>query len=268
MATSIIHPSELAYAMVFARAETLIGWGSDPFLPAGPGDGEPADWLAAGEARLVAAGRLTGRPEAGLNFTDDHTAAMLALVNPGLVLLAQRRAGDGVQTQTIHAGEGAIVGLVRQSDGLFEMETYEDLTAAAAASAAFLGADAGPLAERVRIETDAAKLDEVKRLAGSGQTGAAEAGLRALGAGEAAARSAVAAMAAPAAAGVLSLLYTRANAVEEAEALALLTNAAGETWVVVTPEGPEGPVILERASVAALAARVGVDVAVRLMPAA
>lgn len=268
MATSIIHPSELAYAMAFARAEALIGWGSDPFVPDGPGDGAPLDWLPGGEARLVAAGRLTGTPEEGLNFTDDFTSEVLALIDPGLVLLAQRRAGEGVQTMTVHVGAQALVGLVQLADGQFDMETYADLDAAAAAGAAFAGADLQPLRDRDRLETDQGALGEVRTLARSGQADAAVRALMDLGLDAAAARSAAAAIGDPAAAGVLSVLYCQGNEVEAADAVSILTNAAGETWVVVSPEGEDGPAILERASVAAIVARVTVDVAVRLMPAA
>lgn len=260
----MIHPSEFAYAFAYARAESVIGWGAGPFQPAGPRDADRAEWFRGGVERLTAAGRLVGTPGAGMTFTDEMTSAVLALVDPGIVLMAQRKAGDGVRTQTVHARGGDFIGLTRTAGGDFDMERYADLTAAAVASAAFVGASPAPLGTDTRIETDQETLAELKQLVGAGGTDRLAAALERLGAPGPEARSAGLALASPAAAGVLSVLYCRSNAVEDAEAFSVMTNAADETWVLFAPAGPAGPVFLERSSAAALAARVAVGIAARL----
>lgn len=263
-----LHPSEFAYAFAYARVTEVIGWGSEPFRPAEARDGVADDWLSQGEQRLLAAGRLVGTTDTGLNFEDDMTSAILALVDPGLVLLAQRRAGDGVRTLTVHVRDDDLVGLTRRPDGMFEMDRYATLTAAAVACAVFVGADAGPLSSEARIESDAETLRGLNRLARSGQIAAAEAGLVALGASGADAASAGRAFAAPAAAGVLSVLYCQGNAIRDAETFSVMTTPDDQTWLLFPPADPNGPMILERSSAPALAARISVGVVARLRPAA
>jgi hypothetical protein len=264
--TSIeLHPSELGYAFSYARTEGIIGWGTKPFLPPDDAGGDPGDWFRGGEARLVAAGRLVGTPEAGLNFTDEMTQAILALVNPGVVLLAQRKTGDGVRTMTVHATDDDFVGLTRRADGMFELTRYDGMTAAAGACAAYVGASLERLKAEARIEADQATLSRLKKVAGLGDTDAVVVALVGLGASEADATSAAAALAAPAAAGVVSVLYCANNAVLETETFSVLTNAEDQTWVVFAPASPTGPVILERSSTAALTARIAVGVAARLV---
>jgi hypothetical protein len=136
-----VHPSEFAYAFAFARAEAVIGWGRDPFQP----EGAEGDWLEGGERRLAAAGRLVGTPEAGLNFTEEMSSAILALVDPDLVLLAQRKADDGMKTLTVHVAGTDLIGLTRDADGMFDLTRYADLVAAAGACAGFVGASDRPL---------------------------------------------------------------------------------------------------------------------------
>ena len=140
MSTIEIHPSELAYAFSYARTTNILGWGQDPFLPSGEKDGDPKNWLSDGEARLLEAQRLTGDPETGLNFTDEITSAIMALIDPTLVLQAERKEGDGLRRFTVHAKGGDYFGMSRRSDGTFSMTRYADLTAAAAACASFVGA--------------------------------------------------------------------------------------------------------------------------------
>lgn len=264
MASIDLHPSELAYAFSYAKVTNIIGWGMDPFLPSMPEDGNPADWLSAGEARMVAAGRLTGSPDAGLNFTDAMTQAILSLVDPGIVLTAQRKAAGGIQTLTVHASGDRFIGLTRRTDGHFEMTRYAELTAAAAACASFVGAALASPATQAQIEIDASALAEVKRLVKEDRTAEAAAVLVRCGATQADAASAALALDAPSAAGVVSVLYCRANVVEDAEAFSIVTSAQGESWNVFSPVGPDGPSFIERTSVARLAARISVGIAARL----
>lgn len=259
-----VHPSELAYAFSYARAEAIIGWGSAPFLPARPEDGDPADWLAAGETRMLAAGRLVGSSETGLNFTEAMTQAILVLVDPGIVLVAQRKAGDGLRTLTVHLRDGAAVGLTRQTDGQFALTRYDGLTAAAVACAAFVGATLAPADSRARIETDQATLSALNRDADAGDDDKAVAALMALGAAEPDARSAALVLAAPIAAGVVSVLYCAGNVVADAQTFSVMTNAQDHTWVVFPPASLDGPMVMERSSLSALAARVTVGMAARM----
>lgn len=259
-----VHPSEFAYAFSYAKTSDVIGWGLAPFLPS-PDEGTALnDWYREGEDRMVAAGRLVGTRQDGLNFTDDMTSAILALVNPGLVFLSQRKAGDGVRTLSVHAKGSTFIGLTRRPDGMFEMTRYADMIAAAGACAAFVGASLTALATEARIEADKDTLSGLKRLIGAGEADKATAKLEALGAAGADARSAILAMASPAAAGVVSVLYCRNNVVEDAETFSVMTNAQDATWIVFAPASPDGPVILERSSVAELTARVSVGVVARL----
>lgn len=264
MTAIALHPSELAYALSYARAASVIGWGTAPFLPSGPADGDPATWLSRGEARMVDAGRLIGTSASGLNFTPGMTAAILALVDPRLVLLAQRKAGDGLRTMTVHVAGGDMIGLTRGSDGMFGLTRYADLTAAAAACAAFVGATPRPSGPIVRIEADQPTLSALNRMADAGAADAVVGKLVARGASPEDAASAARALGAPHAGGVLSVLYCRNAAVEDAETFSVATDADGRTWIVFPPAGPDGPMVLETSSVAALAARIAVGVAARL----
>ncbi len=262
MAPTDLHPSELGYAFSYAKADGIIGWGAEPFAPDGPGTA--ADWFEDGARRLVAAGRLTGAPGAGMNFTDDFTGAVLALVSPGLVLLAQRRTGEGVRTQTVHVRGADLAGLVRQKDGQFDLSRYADLTSAVGASVAFAGASVAPSAGEAQLLMEPETTAELKRLIGGGLAGEAEELLVGEGAARADAASAVLALSSPAGAGVLSVLYVENERIADSDTFSVLTSARGETWVLFSPAGPEGPSILERSSAAALTARVAVGVAARL----
>jgi hypothetical protein len=254
-----VHPSEFAYAFAFARAEAVIGWGRDPFQPEGPED----DWLEGGERRLTAAGRLVGNPESGLNFTEEMSSAILTLVNPGLVLLAQRKVGDGVKTMTVHIAGEDLVGLTRDADGMFDLTRYADLVAAAGACGGFVGASDVPLDREARIETDKDGLAEVRHLARDGKIAEAVRALAVLGAESADAHSAAISLAHPAAAGVVSALYCGNNGVDDVETFSVMTNAQDQTWIVFPPASLEGPMILERSSAAALTARIALGVAAR-----
>ncbi|MEM7089360.1 MAG: hypothetical protein AAF496_07265, partial [Pseudomonadota bacterium] len=152
MSSNLMHPSELAYAFSFTRTQRINGWDEDSFLPAGDAGTDPVTWLTEGETRLREAGRLVDGSEAGLNFTEQTSAAVLALVDPSLVMLAERKEGEGVRKLTIHGAGTDFVGLSMREDGLFDMTQYADLTAAAGACSAFLGAALAPLDRDVRIE--------------------------------------------------------------------------------------------------------------------
>lgn len=257
-----LHPSELGYAFSYSKTAEVIGWGGAPFLPA-EGD-DPARWYADGEARLLAAGRLVGTVEDGLNFTDAMARAVLALANPAVVLLAQRKAGEGMRTLTVHAAGSDLVALTRRSDGMFELTPHADLTAAAGACAGFVGAALAPPETETRIEADQRVVSRLVRLAGEGETRKVLAALVRLGATEAEAASALAALARPAAAGIVAVLYCAGNRVRDAETYSVLTTAEDRTWVVFPPAGLDGPMVLERSSAAALSARIAVAVAARL----
>ncbi|MEO1599978.1 MAG: hypothetical protein AAFU49_05800 [Pseudomonadota bacterium] len=261
MAAIELHPSELAYAFAYMRTEEVIGWGMEPFLP--PEEADASGWLAEGEARLLAAGRLSGVPEDGLAMEEALVTAFLALADPGIVLMGQRREGEGVQTLTVHARGEAFIGLALNRDGMVEMTRYEDLTAGAGACASFTGVALAPLEDETRIEAKQAVLARLRDLAAAGEAEKVVAALMRLGAEDGAARSAHAALSDPAMAGVLSVLYCAKNTVEDAETFSVLTTAAEESWVLFAPADLEGPMILERSSVAALTARVAVRVASR-----
>ena len=263
-----MHPSELAYAFSYSKTVDVVGWGRDPFLPTAEADGDPKDWYPEGEARLSAAGRLTGTPDKGANFTDEVTSAVLALADPVLVLLAERKEGDGLRRLTVHVAKDTILGMTRSSDGMFELTRYADLTAAAAACVGFMGAAHTPIQAGTRIDTNQEALTEVHQLATTGQTDAATSNLVKLGAIEEDAASIVRAMAEPTASGVLSVLYCADNIACSAEPFSVMTNADNETWILFPPASLQGPMVLERSSVSALTARVLVGVAARLQIAA
>jgi hypothetical protein len=267
MTTIRMHPSELAYALSYARTDAVIGWGSAQFLPEGPDDGDPTTWIGRGEALLIAEGRLTGTPDQGLNFTAGMTRIILTLVDPGLVLMAQRKSGGGVRVQTVHVAGDDFIGMTRLADGRFELTRYADLTAAAGACAGFAGAALSPPDRETRIETDHETMSGLSDLARAGDDGRLVAALTGLGAGGAEARSAALALRAPAAKGALSLLWCRGGVIHDAESFSVLTTADDRTWLIFAPGGETGPQIMERGSAAALAARVAVGIAARLVPA-
>jgi hypothetical protein len=261
MASIALHPSELACAFAFGRVTEIVGWGAEPFQPQGEATG---DWLAQGQERLVAAGRMTAKPGGGTTLTDAMTAAVMALIDPGMVLLAQARVGEGMKRMTVHVLGADLVGLIHRQDGLFEMSRYADLTVAAVACARFAGATLEPVERPVRVDTSQKTLAEARRLARAGKLADAAPLLAGRGATTPDARAALQVLAAPAASGVVSVLYCRDGAVVAADTQSVLTGAAGDSWVVVPVGGPDGPAIVERSSVAALAARVAVGVAARM----
>lgn len=263
MASIELHACELAYAFSYAKTEEIIGWGSAPFLPA-EGD-DPASWYTQGEQRLRDAGRLVGTPQEGLNFNGAITADILALVNPSIVLMAERKDGDALRRMTVFAATDTFVGMTRRANGMFELTHYADLTAAAGACAGFVGASFDALTSEARVETTHKILSTLRKSADARPADVANA-LGKLGLSEQDAQSALHALSAPSAAGVLSVLYCASNTVQDVEAITVMTNAQDHTWLVFAPGSLEGLMILERSSVAALTARVAVGVAARLSP--
>lgn len=263
MAALEMHPSEFAYAFAYAKTEEIIGWGSAPFSPP-PDDGSStSDWLTAGEARLVAAGRLVDAPNKGLSFAEAITADILALVDPSLVLMAERKDGDLVKRLTVHVAGSELVGLTRRPDGMFELTRYSEITAAAGACAGFLGASFDRLDAEARIDTD---LKTLTTLYKSSKTKADESAkaLVLLGLTEKEAASAISAFREPATAGVLSTLYCAGNKVRDADPITVMTTPQDETWIMFQPASIAGPMILERSSVGALTARITVGITARL----
>ncbi|WP_299730442.1 hypothetical protein [uncultured Tateyamaria sp.] len=256
-----IHPSELAYAFAYAKIQSVIGWGDAPFLP--EDEAALAGWGAEGEERLRAAGHLIGEPETGLNFTDEMTSAIMALINPSIVVLAERKAGDQAQCLSVHVAGAELIGLVRRPDGMFEMTRYTDFTAAAGACAGFVGATLDRLEHEARIETDHKTLATLHGAAGNRPKDVIAA-LVGLGLSEVDAASATRTFAEPAAAGVLSVSYCAGNVVQDVEPITAMTSADGETWIIFPPASMEGPMVLERSSVGALTARVAVTTAARV----
>lgn len=254
-----LHPSELAYAFANAKVDSIIGWGDTPFLPE---DGDVSEWATEGEDRLRAAGRLVGEPETGLNFVPAITAAILALVNPTLVLLSERRSGNRVQRLSVHAAGIHFVGLIQRGDGMFEMTSYSDLMAAAGACAGFVGATLEPLRGEARVETTQKVLSTLHGSAGA-RPDDVVGGMVRLGLSKADAESAARAFSDPASAGMLSVLYCANNAVQDADPISVMTNADQQTWTIFPPASLNGPMVLERSSVAALTARVTVSTAAR-----
>lgn len=268
MTTIKMHPSELAYAFSYSETVDIVGWGRDPFLPTTQADGDPKNWYADGAARSLASGHLVESADDGVNFTDEVTAAVLAIVDPSLVLLVERKAGEGLRRLTVHLSNDAIVGMTRDADGLFELVRYADLTAAVVACVGFVGASLTPTQARGRIDTTQKALSEVHQLASAGEMEPASASLLALGASAEDASSITQAMANPAASGVVSVLYCSDNVAQLAEPFSVMTNEAGDTWIIFPPASLEGPMVLEQSSVPALAGRILVGVAARAKAAA
>ena len=259
MSSIEIHPSELAYAFAYAKVDSIIGWGDTPFLPE---DGDVSEWGTEGEERLRAAGRLVGDPETGLNFIPAITAAILTLVNPTLVLLSERRSGGRVQRLSVHAAGMYFVGLIQRSDGMFELTSYSDLMAAAGACAGFVGATLEPLRSEARVETTQKVLSTFHGAAGA-RPDDVIGGMVRLGLSKTEAESAARAFSDPESAGMLSVLYCAGNAVQDADPISVMTNAEKQTWTIFPPASLDGPMVLERSSVAALTARVAVSTAAR-----
>lgn len=261
----ILHPAELSYVFSYMKVGHVVGWGAEPF--AAPEEERARDaWYAEGRDRLLAAKRLVPGKQPGRHrFSDEMLRIATALSDPQLVLLAQLKQGDGVRTLTQHLAGADVVELARTGEETFEATLQPSFAAAAGAAAAFAGAAPAPIDDEARIEANHKVFARLDQLADAGEVDKVVAALVQLGATEPEAKSAVLAFARPARSGVVSVLYCAANAIQDAETFSLLTNAAGHTWIVFPPADADGPVVLERSSVGALAARILVTVSARMM---
>lgn len=267
MSAITFHPSELAYAFTFSRTQEVIGWGPAPFQAP---QGTPlADWYGEGAKRLVAAGHMVPNEAKGADLTVPVTSAILALANPSLVLLAERKEGEnGLRRLTVHVGDDGTWGMTRTPEGDFEMVLYADLTAAAVAAAGFLGAALSPAEAGARFEAPQETFQDIHRHAKAGDSAAATSQLAALGASAEEAAAVIDAMTSPQASGILSALYCADNVARTAEAYSVMTNSAGQTWVLFPPASLRSPMVLEHSSVPALAGRININVVARIQSAA
>lgn len=259
-----LHPSELAYALSFSKTDQLVGWAQTAFLPA---DADRQAWYADGEKRMAETGHLV-ESDKGHTFSGPVTQAVLALIAPTLVLLAERREGDGLRRMTVHVSGETFLAMTHNSDGFFDLSFLADVTAATAACSAFVGAARSPVRAGPRIDTD---MDTIKQIGGqarAGQTDDATSGLIDLGAGPSEAASVVQALSAPIASGMLTVLYCADNEAKTAEPFSVMTNAEEETWILFAPGNPNGPAVVEQSSIPALAARLSVGIAARMQVAA
>lgn len=260
-----LHPAELAYVFSYMKVGTVIGWGPKAFLPPGGGEADDA-WYTIGRDRLLADGRLVAGKEAGRHrFTDEMLAIATALSDPQLVLLAQRREGDGVRTLTLHVHDTDVVELSKRGEDQFQAQLERSFSAAAGAAAAFVGASRQSVGEDVRIEANHRIFSKLDDLADEGEVQKALPALMKLGANEEQAKSVLLAFARPKSCGVVSLMYCAANSIQDAETYSVLTNAAGHTWVVFPPADAEGPAVLERSSLGSLVARIVTTASARMM---
>ncbi len=258
-----LHPSELAYIFSYMHVGTVIGWGTEPFAPP-RGLADP--WYTQGRDRLLRAGRLVPGKQPGRHrFSEPMLRIAKTLSDPQIVLLTQRKHADGVRTLTVHVAGSSVVEMSLRADQDFSVLEHPTLAAAAGAAAAFAGAAREPVDEPARIEGNHKVFARIDQLADEGRAESALPALMKLGAGERQARSALRSFARPAASAVISLMYCAANAVQDAEVYTLLTNEAGESWVLFPPAAADGPVVLERTSIGALAARILVTVSARMM---
>lgn len=266
MTSLLLHPKELAYAFSYSKTLDVIGWGRDPFLPEGKGD--LAAWYNDGAARLHAEGHLIGTPDTGTDFSADFSTAVLALADPTVVLLAQRKEGAGLRRMTVHVAGETVLAMTQRTDGMFELTRYADMTAAAVACSGFLGAALKPDTAGTRVESDRETLSTLHQQATGGQTDGAHAQLVQMDVSEQDAASILQAFSMPAVAGTLSVFYCADNVALNAQAFSVMTTQQDETWIMFTPASPTGPMVLERSSIPALSGRVLMGVAARLRLAA
>lgn len=258
-----IHPTELAYALSYMKVNALVGWGREHFTP--PVKTRAEAFFAEGMARLKSARRLLPGKQAGLfRFAPEFSKLVVTLVESQIVLMTHRKEGKGVRILTHHVAGTHVVELSLGKDGNFAAKEYPRFAGAAGAAAAFVGAAFAPVDTRVRIEAEPSAFARIKASARKDLSTAA-AGLAKLGADMDAARSLSAALGKPAASGVVSVLYCSCNLVQDSESYAVLTNSAGESWVILQLASKEGPIAIERTSISALVARILVGASVRMM---
>ncbi|MEM9250629.1 MAG: hypothetical protein AAGB05_18315 [Pseudomonadota bacterium] len=264
MTSFLLHPSELAYGLANARSAHVIGWGDARFLPAGATDADLDAWVDQGAERLLAAGGLTGTSDEGLNFAAPVAEIIMTLADPTLVLLVERKVGDGMRRMTVHFANNTAFGMIRRADGMFEIVRYAELTAAAVACAAYLGMALSPVEAGTHLTSTFEGMKDIRTLAKADQIEAASSKLTEIGATTEEAASILEAMTAPRSSGGFSILYCAGNKALNAQSFSVMSNAEGETWSLFPQGSVNGPMILERSSVQALAGRVIVTIAAQL----
>lgn len=261
--TTSYHPAELAYLFSYLRVQGIMGWGAEPFAP--PKGGADA-FYGDGLARLQRNKRLVPGKQAGRHRFADATSRLGAtLADPQIVLGTHRREKDAARQLTHYVAGTHVVELSRGMDGNFQVVEYPSLAGAAGAAAAFVGAADQPVAAAVRLEANAKVFARIKALAKQGKSQLAIPALTQLGADKDTARSIASAFGQPAASGVVNVMYCSGNVAQDVEPYAVLTNQANESWLTFPPATADGPVVLERTSVSALAARILVGVSARLV---
>lgn len=268
MSEQDLHPSELAYVFSWSKTEALVGWGSGPFKPDSDGPEALSEWLTQGAARLQARGHLVPDKDGVFTFDEAFTAGMLALIDPTIVLCAERKDGAAVRRLTVHMADERIIGLMLRQDGFFDVTRYADLTAATAACAAFVGASLEKAQSDARIDTPMSFLSMLQDYTRTGKAKSAARALIEVGLSTRDAASATRALAEPVAAGMLKVFYCAGNEAKDVEVYNIRTNAENESWALFPPASLKAPVTLEASSLSELAARVSVAIVARMAIAA
>ncbi|MEO9682108.1 MAG: hypothetical protein ABJF86_04870 [Tateyamaria sp.] len=259
-----LHPSELAYAFSWSKSEALIGWGSGPFRAKSDAPDALSEWYQQGAERLKQSGHLLLEEDGSFAFEEAFTAGILTLVDPTVVLCAERKDGEAVRRMTVHMAKDRIIGLMLRQDGFFDVTRYADLTAATAACAAFLGASIEKAQSDARIDTPIRFLDLLQDYTRTGKARTAARALIKVGMSTDDAASAARALAEPIASGMLSVFYCSGNTAQDVEVYNIRTNSKNESWALFPPASLAAPVTLEASSVSALAARVSVAIIARM----
>lgn len=268
MSEQDLHPCELAYAFSFSKTEALVGWGSAPFQPENDTPDALAQWYRQGATLLQKRGHLIAADDGTFTFAEAFTAGILTLVDPTIVLCAERKDGDVIRRMTVHMADDRIIGLMLRKDGFFDVTRYADLTAATAACAAFVGASIEKAQSDARIDTPMSFLSLLQEYTRSGKAKTAARALIEVGMSTADAASATRALAEPIAAGMFKVFYCARNEAQDVEVYNIRTNSSNQSWVLFPPASLEAPVTLEASSLSELAARVSVAIVARMALAA
>ncbi len=257
-----IDPREFALTFSYMEVDSIVGWGREPFAPP-PANADA--FFEQGRDLLTASGRLVPGDDPGsMRFDPSFREIAETLADPQIVLVTVRREDGGARTITHHARDTHVVQTTRRPDGRFAVRVEPSMAAAAGAAAAFVGAAAESIDEEARFEATQSKFAVLKKLCAAGNPKAAAA-LKILGANESQSRSAMTALGAPNTAGMVSVMYCAENEVRSAETYAVLTNADGQSWVTFSPGDADGPAVLERTSIGALASRILVGISTRML---
>lgn len=257
------HPAELSYLFSYLRVQGIIGWGAEPFTPP---QGKADAFYGDGLARLQRNKRLVPGKQPGRHRFADATSKLGAtLADPQIVLVTHRREKDNARQLTHHVAGTHVVELSRGAEGDFQVVEYPSLAGAAGAAAAFVGASDQPVTTPVRLEANVKVFARMKELVKQGKSQLAIPALTQLGAEPETARSIASAFGQPTASGVVSVMYCSGNVAQDADTYSVLTSGANESWLTFPPATADGPVVLERTSVSALAARILVGVSAKLV---